>query len=153
MSIAFKYYKNEEDSAFAVNNVFLKIFDNLNKYNKEIPIKVWMRRITINHIIDEFRKNKKHKETFIDTKHKDYEPEKIELNTIESDIESETVEKILKQLPNATRQVFCLFAIDGYKHKEISERLKISVETSKWHVKEARKRLKELLIKHKSLIG
>ena len=59
MSIAYKYYNNEEDAAAIVNTAFLKIFDNLDKYNFSTPIEAWMRRITINHIIDEFRKNKK----------------------------------------------------------------------------------------------
>lgn len=152
MSVAFKYFKNEEDAAAAVNTAFLKIFDNLDKYNSSTPIEAWMRRITINHIIDEFRKNKKHKETFIDTL-EDNKTETIELNEIEQEIEQEVVERVLHQLPNATKHVFCLYAIDGYSHKEITTLLNISYETSKWHVKEARKKLKILLTNHTSLIG
>ena len=53
---------------------------------------------------------------------------------------------MLLSLPKATRTVFSLIAIDGYSHKEIAERLNISLETSKWHMKEARKRLKVMLI-------
>ena len=34
--------------------------------------------------------------------------------------------------------VFMLFVVDGYSHKEISKELNIALETSKWHVKEAR---------------
>jgi RNA polymerase sigma-70 factor (ECF subfamily) len=45
------------------------------------------------------------------------------------------------------RQVFNLFAIDGYTHKEIATMLGISEGTSKWHVHEARKKLKESLVK------
>jgi RNA polymerase sigma-70 factor (ECF subfamily) len=152
MSVAYKYYNNEEDAAAIVNTAFLKIFDNLDKYNFSSPIEAWMRRITINHIIDEFRKNKKYSETFVDTKEESYSSES-NLNEIETDIEDEVVASILEQLPNATKNVFCLYAIDGFSHKEITELLNISYETSKWHVKEARKRLRELLTKHQSLIG
>ena len=49
------------------------------------------------------------------------------------------------KLPDMSDTVFNLFAIDGYSHKEIAEKLSISIGTSKWHVSEARKRLKELL--------
>jgi len=155
MSVAFKYHRNEEDAAAIVNTAFLKIFDNIEKYNPEIPIEVWMRRITINHIIDEFRKNKKHKETFIDVVGEEtYESNSnTENNIFEEDIETEIVEEILNQLPNATKNVFCLYAIDGYSHKEITELLGIGYETSKWHVKEARKRLKALLNKHQNILG
>jgi RNA polymerase sigma-70 factor (ECF subfamily) len=38
-----------------------------------------------------------------------------------------------------------LFAIDGYSHREIGDMLGISEQTSKWHTKIARKKLKELL--------
>lgn len=153
MSFAYKYHKNEEDTAAIVNKVFLKIFDNLDKYNHSTPIEAWMKRITINHIIDEFRKNKKHKETFIEVDEDSNYNEDFELNIIESDIEEEVVLSVLNQLPKATKNVFCLYAIDGYNHKEITELLNITHETSKWHVKEARKKLKELLTKHQSLIG
>lgn len=153
MSVAYKYYRNEEDAAASVNLAFLKIFDNLDKYNFSTPIEAWMRRITINHIIDEFRKNKKHKETFIDNLADNNEAESIELNEIETEIEQEVVERVLHQLPNATKHVFCLYAIDGYSHKEISELLNITYETSKWHVKTARKKLKELIKNNYRLIG
>lgn len=153
MSVAYKYYRNEEDAAASVNLAFLKVFDNLDKYNFSTPIEAWMRRITINHIIDEFRKNKKHKETFIDNLADNNEAESIELNEIETEIEQEVVERVLQQLPNATKHVFCLYAIDGFSHKEISELLDITYETSKWHVKTARKKLKELIKNNYSLIG
>ena len=126
MSIAYKYYNNEEDAAAIVNTAFLKIFDNLDKYNFSTPIEAWMRRITINHIIDEFRKNKKYAETFIDNKEENNTTVSFNLNDIENDIEDEVVTSILQQLPNATKNVFCLYAIDGFSHKEITELLNIS---------------------------
>ena len=55
---------------------------------------------------------------------------------------------MLLKLPKATRTVFSLIAIDGYTHKEISKRLSISLETSKWHMKEARKRLKIMIFQY-----
>ena len=60
------------------------------------------------------------------------------------DLESE-----IKALPEASRQVFMLFAIQGYKHHEIAEQLGISEGTSKWHVSNARKILMERLKKSK----
>ena len=52
---------------------------------------------------------------------------------------------MLKQLPEATRKVFSLFAIDEYTHKEIAAALGISENTSKWHVSDARKKLMKQL--------
>ncbi len=153
MSFAYKYFNNEADAAAIVNTAFLKIFDNLNKYNTASPIEPWMKRITINHIIDEFRKNKKFTETFIDKGEESNKKNETDINIVELEIEEENISALLNCLPNATKNVFCLYAIDGYSHKEITELLSISYETSKWHVKEARKKLKVLLNKHQELIG
>jgi RNA polymerase sigma-70 factor (ECF subfamily) len=52
---------------------------------------------------------------------------------------------MVEKLPESTKVVFNLFAIDGFSHKEIGEMLGISEQTSKWHTKMARKKLKEQL--------
>ena len=57
--------------------------------------------------------------------------------------------KCLNVLPPATKLVFNLYAIEGYKAKEIVEELNISYETVKWHIKQARKKLKSLIIQNK----
>lgn len=57
---------------------------------------------------------------------------------------------LLDQLPPATKKVFSLYAIEGYKHQEISDMLQISTGTSKWHLANARNKLKSLLEENKS---
>ena len=49
--------------------------------------------------------------------------------------------KLVQALPPATHAVFVLFAVEGFSHREIGERLGISEGTSKWHLSEARKNL------------
>ena len=77
--------------------------------------------------------------------------EEVTYNAVDDTIESEELNNMILALPKATRVVFNLFALDGYSHKEITEELGIGLETSKWHMKEARKRLKSLLIKRQGL--
>ena len=55
------------------------------------------------------------------------------------------VQVIIAELPEATAAVFNLFIYEGYTHKQIAEILGISEGTSKWHVSEAKKQLKEKL--------
>ena len=64
-------------------------------------------------------------------------------------IDSESAMQMLNVLPPATKLVFNLYAIEGYKSKEIVEELNISYETVKWHIKQARKKLKQLIIENK----
>ncbi len=49
-------------------------------------------------------------------------------------------------LPPVSRQVFNMFAVDGFPHKEIASILGISEGTSKWHVNFAREKLKEMIL-------
>ena len=53
--------------------------------------------------------------------------------------------QLVNALPLAYKTNFCLFAIDGFSHNEISEQLGISVGTSKSNVSRARKMLRTKL--------
>jgi RNA polymerase sigma factor (sigma-70 family) len=143
-----RYYYNDEDVKSALNMAFLKVVTHLDQFlqkDKKIEtFEFWMTRITINHIIDEFRQNQKyraammHTEDFslIKTTHHDW-PE----------IKNETPEimNAIEKLPLATRTVFTMYTIDGYKHKEIAELMQISENTSKAHFHQAKMKLRELL--------
>jgi RNA polymerase sigma factor (sigma-70 family) len=58
---------------------------------------------------------------------------------------TEDLLKKIQQLPDATRVIFNLSVIDGYSHKEISDQLQIGESTSRWHLSEAKKKLRALL--------
>jgi len=66
-------------------------------------------------------------------------------NSIVEQVGAEEIMQIVKKLPPATHAVFVLYAVDGYNHREIAEKLKISEGTSKWHLSEARKFLQQQL--------
>ena len=58
---------------------------------------------------------------------------------------AEEIMNLIKKLPPATHAVFIMYAVEGYNHREIAERLSISEGTSKWHLSEARKSLQKQL--------
>jgi RNA polymerase sigma-70 factor (ECF subfamily) len=68
-----------------------------------------------------------------------------------SKLETNDLMNLVNALPDEQRMVFNLFAIEGYKHKEIADLLHISEGTSKWYVSEARKTLKLRIEKHYKL--
>ncbi len=132
----------------SLNHVYVKIIKNISGYIKkseDVPFELWARRIAINHIVDEFRRNKKHRETLDYREIHDAE----ELHPVmHPDFDSEKLEEILdavNQLPEVNRAVFNLFVVDGYKHEEIAKMLSISAGTSKAHLHRAKKKLRELL--------
>ena len=56
---------------------------------------------------------------------------------------AEDLFRAIQQLPATMRAVFSLYVVDGYKHREIGEMLNININTSKWHLAEARKLLQQ----------
>lgn len=71
----------------------------------------------------------------------------LEDNAIDQLTNQELYQLIL-QLPEGYRTVFNLYEIEGYNHTEISEKLNISVGTSKSQLSKAKAYLKNLIIKH-----
>ena len=55
--------------------------------------------------------------------------------------------QLVQALPDATRTVFNMYVMDGFTHKEIGNMLGISEGTSKWHLSEGRRVLKEKIEK------
>ncbi|MBX3165036.1 MAG: RNA polymerase sigma factor [Bacteroidetes bacterium] len=143
MAICMRYSRDKDSASEALNMGYLKILNNLTHYKPEIPFKVWIRRIMINTLIDEYRKNKRERERlqYVD----DYfdTVSYSDVNEALSIMGCKQIFAEINKLPEATKNVFNLFVIDGYSHKEISEMLNISEGTSKWHLNAARQRLKE----------
>jgi RNA polymerase sigma-70 factor (ECF subfamily) len=153
MSTAVRYKTNKEDQMSIVNTAFMKIVDSIEQFKIGSNYFSWAKRIVQNTVIDDFRKNKKYQELFnidideaTETFKSDLSPE------VYREMEAEEVQQILDQLPPATKITFNLFAIDGYSYKEIAEELNVGFETVKWHVKEARKRLKIILTENSELL-
>lgn len=147
MSVCIRYKKNKEDATEILNIGFLKILNNLHKYNDKAPFEAWIKRIMINTVIDEYRKEKKGRETieYTDLGDDKYLNMHFDYNEADKNFDADELERILKRLPPVSKRVFNLHAIDGYSHKEIAELLEISEGTSKWHVSNARNMLKKML--------
>ena len=155
-SIAMRYCSSKEEAQAQVNYGFLKVLTGLKKYNSKNALSTWIRSVVVHHLIDEYRRNKKH----ISSVYLELDGDSgygMEMNLIEKKYSEESLRHMMKQLPDVSRTVFNLFAIDGYAHKEIAQMLNISVGTSKWHVNQSRTKLKELLLQNeiseKKMIG
>jgi len=148
MPVCHKYYKSKDDSVEQLNKSYLKILNNLSKYDDSKSFDAWIKTIAVNTIIDEFRVNNKRNALFID---KDYEEAALNyysfnLNEAEAKLTADDIQVQIQKLPESSKMVFNLFTVDGYSHKEIGEMLGINEGTSKWHLNNARKILKKKLI-------
>jgi RNA polymerase sigma factor (sigma-70 family) len=144
--VARRYVNDHEETLEIVNFSFLKVFKKLRKFGFKGSFEGWIMKIVVNTALDHIRSNKKYKEQIrheedfehtydIEVDHKDDE-----------NIDKDKIYSMIAELPPMTRAVFNLYAIDGFSHKEIAEKLEISVGTSKWHLSAARKNLQEKLV-------
>lgn len=150
MNICMRYQHNREDGEALLNQAFLKILNGIPKYRSEVPFALWIRRIMINTVIDEFRKNRKANELteLADFSEPDEHYDSSTMNTYVDKMNVEELETLIGKLPDMSRKVFNLYAVDGFAHKEIAALLGMSEGTSKWHVNFARTKLKEWIAIH-----
>lgn len=144
MSICIRYTGNEADAVEVLNDGFMKIFANINKFDLDKPFKPWLRRILVNTCLDHIKKNAKHNHLA------DITEAQVHQSTEEAPDHNLSYEEILAtvgKLSPAYRAVFNLYVIDGYKHQEIAEQLGITVSTSKANLTRAKVALRSMLDK------
>jgi len=138
MVLCKSYAKNEEDAIEVLQDGFLKVFQQIDRYDAgKSSIYTWMRTIMIRTAIDFLRRqNKKN----VAIEWKEEHDSGIEAEALQR-MSAQQILYMLQHLPVTTRAVFNLYITEGYNHREIGELLKISEGTSKWHLSEARKYL------------
>lgn len=143
MGICVRYAKSNAEAEDILITGLTRIFDKIDDYRGSGSFEGWMKKIMVSVAIDNFRKNRKHyfhqdvSEVAKDDIGFDYIPDNFSVNDIL---------KTIQQLPDGYRIVFNLYAIEGYSHKEIAEKLNISESTSKTQLMKARKKLKQKLL-------
>lgn len=144
MGVCLRYAKDYEEAQDVMQDAFIKIFGKLADYEKKGSLEGWIRRIVVNTALDSYRKNKKHQQNVaVDTV--DY---LLENKTfIIEELNADDLLAVIKTIPAGYQMVFNLFAIEGYSHREIAEKLNITESTSKSQYSRARKLLRDLLVK------
>jgi len=149
MSICVRYTHQQDRAKEVLNIGFYKILKNLDKYNFEIPFKPWARKVMINTLINEYKKQKIHYGNMVYVEEYYDNETYSEMNEAVTKSNAKEIYDFIAKLPPASQQVFNLYFIDGYKHREIAELLNISEGTSKWHLNNARELLKQMLLELK----
>jgi RNA polymerase sigma-70 factor (ECF subfamily) len=145
LGICRRYVAETSEAEDILQESFLKILGNIREYSGKGHFENWMRRIVVNTAITHFHREKKHyyHDEIEDISESD---EQLELSP-ENIIEIEELHNLLKSMPEGYRIIFNLYAIEGFKHKEIAEQLNIEESTSKtqylraraWIIKEMKK--------------
>lgn len=136
---------NHHDVEDALIIAFTKVFDNIRnfEYRGENSLKKWIKTIVINESIRYINSRQKIQ---YDDNLSEYDHQ-VNDDTEPDTIDVEQVYSIIESMPVGYRLVFNLFAIEGYSHKEISDLLNISENTSKSQLRKARINIIEKLYK------
>ena len=145
MNVCLRYASDEEEARSYFVQGFMKIANSMAGFDFNVYFETWATRVMINSILDELRKRKRYRQMIPGVDVEDVPTAAVSLNDYENKSNADDVLALVKRLPDATRDVFLLYAVDGYTHKEIAAALRVSEGTSKWHVCEARKRLKVMI--------
>ena len=135
-----RYSSTEVDAEDILQDSFVTVFRKLDTFKGEGALGGWIRRITVNTALMNYRKNKKTK------LYAEIEEAGIDLvsnDNVFDDISARYLMGLVQSLPEGYRMVFNLYGIEGYKHHEIAEKLGISEGTSKSQYSRARKMLME----------
>lgn len=142
MGICMRYAKSKAEAEDILIIGFTKIFKNLVSYQGEGSFEGWMKRIMVNAAIDNYRKNLKH---YFHENFENITNEEVGYGYIPDSFSTQDILKTIQELPVGYRIVFNMFAIEGYSHKEIAEKLNVSESTSKTQLLKARKKLQKKL--------
>jgi len=138
--ICLRYLKNKQESEDVLIESFYKIFTKIDQFKEEGSFEGWMKRIVVNSCLMNIRKNS-NLNLHVDIESAYHIKEDA---TAISDINHSELLELMDDLPNGYRTVFNLYVIEGYKHREIGEKLGISINTSKSQLILAKKRMKDL---------
>ncbi|MGZ4035971.1 MAG: RNA polymerase sigma factor [Bacteroidia bacterium] len=142
LSLCFRYFKNREEAEDVLQDGFIKIFKNIDKYQGTGSFEGWIKRIMVNTALEELRKKKKE---FItqDIDELYIQPESVDKT--DDSVNTKDLIRYIQALPEGYKLVFNLFVIEGYSHGEIGQMLNINEGTSKSQLSKARAYLQKMM--------
>ncbi|MFO7826301.1 MAG: RNA polymerase sigma factor [Cyclobacterium sp.] len=141
LALSLRYIKDHDLAQDVLVEGFMKIFENLSQFKNAGSFEGWMKRIIVTQALLTLRKNQKLRmEVDWDT-----QTEMVEFNPQIGEFDTEELLQVIAALPLGFRTVFNLYAIEGYSHREISEMLGISENTSKSQLSRSRAILQQKL--------
>ena len=152
LAICLRYSRSRDEAEDLLQEGFLKIFQNINTFRNHGSLEGWLKRIMINHALNQYKKNRK--VPFTEDVEDIPETEILFDNEEMEDSVKVPPEKLLEMvqaLPEGYKMVFNLFVFEEYTHKEIAETLNISENTSKTQLLKARRQLQKKVFEFMNL--
>ncbi len=143
--VLLRFAKDRAEAEDMLQDGFIRVYRDMIQFRGEGALGGWIRRIMVNTALSHLRKQR----DFIRDV-PDFTPFENLLQTSEdfaSNMDAESLMKVLQKLPPGYRTVFNLYAVEGFTHEEIAGQLGITIGTSKSQLFKARDYLKKLIDK------
>ena len=146
MAVCLRYVKDTEDARDLLQEGFVKLFMNIHTYIGDGLLDGWVRKIFVNCALERLRHQDvlRNADDIDETVYADI-PDESSVSQLYAD----EIMACVQSLPDGFRTVFNMFAIEGYSHKEISEKLNITESTSRSQYLRARKMLQKMILQNK----
>ncbi len=142
LRMCMRYTCDREEALTIINDGFLRAFKKMYTFGFKGSLEGWIRRLVFHSLSDHFRR--KHKQLhFLQLEDWDRPQRGDALMRLYV----EDLMQLIQQVPPTSRKVFQMFAVEGMTHKQIAHQLGISEGTSKWHLAEARRLIRQFLLK------
>jgi RNA polymerase sigma-70 factor (ECF subfamily) len=145
-SLAFNYAGNKDDAADITQEVFIKIYNNIDKYSQENSFQHWILRITKNYCIDYWRKNKRHANKLEIEEHMAKSTDTPEDQLIGENHKQFFREK-LNFLDADLRMMIVMRDIENHSYQDIADYFQVPLGTVKSRINRARIKLAKILMK------
>ncbi len=157
-AVAMGVVKNEDDALDAVQNAFVKVHKNIDKFQGSSSFYTWLYRIVMNVSIDHIRKTSRRKNLDFDERalHEESEvagdgalvPRVTDANPGKAALRRElggAIQAALAELPEHHRAVIVLREIEGMSYEEMAEALEVPKGTIMSRLFHARKKMQVAL--------
>ena len=136
-SICYRYARNEDDARDLTQDIFIKVYNNLKKFEEKSKFFTWLYRIAVNACIS-FRRT-------VRFPHEEYEPYSKTTSMDQRVMMKIAIDDALVKLPERQRMSFILRHYEGYTFDEIARIMGISCGAAKANHFHAIKKLRVLL--------
>ena len=160
-NIALRMLANEQDAFDASQEVFIKVYRNLDKFQENSSFSTWLYRITTNTCLDMLRKNKEKKNEISMDSPMEFEDREasFQLEDKKADVEEEILKRerrqalyaALEQLNEEHKKMIVLSELQGMSYQEIADITGTNIGTVKSKINRARISLKNSLLQFKEL--
>lgn len=143
-AISRRYMRDDHEAQDVLQDAFISIYANIKEYKSEAgAFKSWIRRITVNAALQKLRKTYRKREVLPEI----IEDDRTSIPDIYEKFNADDLMAIINKLPDMYREVFNLYVIEGYRHKDIGKMLKIKESSSRAVLARAKKQIRDKLLK------